>query len=79
MVDDLSVSEHFKRPGVFAVMEGVLNLPAVLDQGLIDLNNYDGSLLAQRVRQVRSLLEGVEMPCGFSGCTYCDPDADRFS
>lgn len=49
-------------------------LPAVLDRGHIDLNNVEVSLLAIRVRQVRSRLEGVELPCGDPGCGYCDPD-----
>jgi hypothetical protein len=49
------------------------NLPAVLDQGLIDLDNHEACLTAIRVRQVRSVLEGVDLPCGFPGCSYCDP------
>ncbi len=49
-------------------------LPAVLDQGLVDLDNYEASLTAIRVRQARSLLECVELPCGYPGCEYCDPD-----
>ncbi len=51
------------------------NLPTVLDQGLIDLDNYEASKTVMRVRRARSLLEGVEMPCGYPGCSYCDPDA----
>jgi len=50
------------------------NLPTVLDQGLVDLDNYEQSLVAMKVRQVRSLLEAVSMPCGFPGCSYCDLD-----
>jgi hypothetical protein len=55
-----------------------INLPACLDQGLVDLNNYEASHTAITVRQVRSLLEGVTMPCGFPGCSYCDPDYDWY-
>ena len=47
------------------------NLPATLDQGLVE---PDGSgLTAILVRQARSRLERVQLPCGFPGC-QCDPD-----
>lgn len=49
--------------------EGKTNLPTRLDQGL------EGPT-PTLVRQARSLLEGVSMPCGYSGCSYCDPDED---
>jgi len=49
----------------------------VLDQGLVDLDRYKLSLTAIKVRQVRSLLEGISMPCGFPGCSYCDPDFNQ--
>lgn len=49
-------------------------LPVVLDQGLIDLDNYEASKTAMLVRQVRSLLLGISLPCGYPGCSYCDLD-----
>ena len=44
-----------------------MKLPAKLDEGL---EGY----LPTLVRQVRGLLEGVNFPCGYPGCSYCDPD-----
>lgn len=52
----------------------ITNLPTVLDQGLIGLDNEAAGLAAIAVRQARSLLEGVSMPCGYPGCSHCDPD-----
>jgi hypothetical protein len=45
----------------------IRNLPTRLDQGL------EGPT-PTLVRNARSLLEGKTMPCGYPGCTYCDPD-----
>lgn len=47
------------------------NLPTRLDQGM---EGYTPTL----VRQARGLMLGVTLPCGYPGCSYCDPiDDDR--
>jgi hypothetical protein len=58
-------------------------MPAVMDYGLPDLGywdhdvplEYEQAFQAVIVRQARSRLEGVSLPCGFSGCSFCDPDS----
>jgi hypothetical protein len=52
-----------------------MKLPAKLDQGLVDPETMD--LTPILVRQVRSRLEGMELPCGFPGCT-CDPNYEPY-
>ena len=46
-------------------------LPVRLDQGL-------EGITPTLVRNARGLLEGVNFPCGYPGCSYCDPDYEPY-